>query len=57
MDGQKSAEAIVCAEQRRAEPVMNGESRVISESIRTEVIGKGEPAASAVEAVANFRVA
>ena len=29
---------------------MSGESHVISELIRTEVTGKGEPAASAVEA-------
>ena len=29
---------------------MSGQSRVISELIRTEVTGKGEPAASAVEA-------
>ena len=29
---------------------MSGESRVISESIRTQVTGEGEPAACAVEA-------
>lgn len=36
---------------QRAEPVLSGQSRVLSESIRIEVTVEGEPAASAAEAV------
>ena len=36
---------------QRAEPVLSGQSRVLSESVRTDVTVEGEPAASAVEAV------
>jgi hypothetical protein len=52
MGVQQPAEAVVAAPVlRRAEPVMSGQSRVLSESVRTEVTVEGEPAASAVEAV------
>ena len=46
--GRSSAMALVL---QRAEPVMSRQSRVLSESVRTDVTVEGEPAASAVEAV------